>query len=191
MVFACQQRWCFKASAENKTSPGIWQQIVEKLESKAAAARFVCDVVWITRRRVLERQRTFIFVSLRQNHKGRKHLCARARLRKCARAGLQAAIFTLKTISLLLSSSLSPSPLRHGWASFCHHAVLAVPLYSSPLDGLIISILLRSAQGCWGWSGEVKRPLRAVVKSIWLKSRALLAARPVPKTRSPFFFSFF
>lgn len=37
----------FKASVGNETSPGIWQQIVGKPESKAAAAaatRFSCDV---------------------------------------------------------------------------------------------------------------------------------------------------
>lgn len=62
-------------------------------------------------------------------------------------------------MNVILSSHRSPSLSRD----------------STLHDGAIISILLRSVRSCRGWSGEVKRPLRATVKSIRLKSRALSA----------------
>lgn len=68
-----------KRAWKNKSSSGIWQQIVGKLKSKAALTELVCDVVWITRCRT-ESGNTFISVSEPESLCVR--VCVRALLRK-------------------------------------------------------------------------------------------------------------
>lgn len=55
---------------QNKTSPGVWQQIVGKLKSKAAVTEFLSDV-WITRCCAASCN-TFVSVSLGQKHRERE-----------------------------------------------------------------------------------------------------------------------
>lgn len=168
---ATKLRW------KNKASPGIWQQIVEKLESKAAVTEFVCDVVWIIRG-CASSCSTSVFVSQSQTH--RVGWVGGAEREREGKRVFRRDIHH-KNIAL--------SPPR-----YLHHIhstqmwINAILSSYPPLcvGGAIISILLRPVRSCRCWSGEVKRPLSGYSEERsaeeTLGGVMSLSARPVPKT---------
>lgn len=122
----------FKAGVENKTSPGIWQQIVGKLESKAAATtRFSCDVC-LDHKTAGAAFGAAAHLHLQRlagkiTERGSLSLSASAAWR--LRRSVSSNIHLKNRLASSLVLVISKRALFHsrGWASFCHHTVLTPP----------------------------------------------------------------